>query len=416
MYLPTPYSLTLTWSVQLSNDAINPAGTGIEALPASTPEYAPAAQTVVEDVPTGEAHTVTVESPSTTPLPDNTPYVAPREPEPQDTPATPGASTMPGMPIPAATPAHPPTLPSAPTPVAPVTPVTPVASATPVSPVLPVSPVSPVMPATAVNPIAPSATHAAALPAFAPSPSASPEKRLYDLLLEEFSRDPRFELHTNVRALMQDVQDIKALAQHANAPAAAANDLAAIRETVEKIWTHAQETGNREQGTEEKTEDRRQKTEEANPQSAIEYRQSAIPPTPELISETRALVRSVNEEVNATRNSVIQLTNQGRMMLDVATRCLREMDKTAQKYEQQGETGALLDELRSLRDMLADGFENARLEPIAPTAGEPFRYSDHRADNGFASSGKIKRTIFPGFRWTQPNPPVVLLPAIVETE
>ena len=114
----------------------------------------------------------------------------------------------------------------------------------------------------------------------------------------------------------------------------------------------------------------------------------------ELIGETRALVRSVNEEVNAVRNNTIQLTNQIRMVMDVATRCLREMDKTAVKYAQDGEKSALLDELHSLRDMLADGFENARLEPIAPEPGETFRYNEHRAENGFAASGKIKRTLY----------------------
>ena len=66
--------------------------------------------------------------------------------------------------------------------------------------------------------------------------------------------------------------------------------------------------------------------------------------------------------------------------------------------------------------MLADGFENARMEPIAPEPGETFRYNEHRAENGFTAGGKIKRVVFPGFRWTQPTPPVVLLPAIVETE
>lgn len=376
----------------MSNDTINPAGAGTETLSASTPEYAPVVQTVVENVPEGETHTAAVEAPPATPLPDNSPYLAPREPEPQETPETPNMPTTPN--VPASLPNVPLSTPDAPIPPAPPAhpPTNAPGHATNAS-TPPVSYASSATPPTAFN-SAPAETAA--------TPAVSPEKRVYDLLLEEFSRDPRFELHTNVRALLQEVQAIKAMPQHANVSAAVSNDLTAIRETVTKIWTHLE-------------------GESVGAQfiapSAVNTPNTQL--STELIAETRALVRSVNEEVNATRNSVIQLTNQGRMMLDVTTRCLREMDKTAQKYEQQeqqGETNPLLDELRSLRDMLADGFENARLEPIAPEPGETFRYSDHRADNGSASSGKIKRTVFPGFRWTQPNPPVVLLPAVVETE
>ena len=391
----------------MSNDTIHPAGAGTETLPASTPEYAPVTQTVVEDAREGETHTANVETPPAVSLPDNSPYLAPREPEPQETPETPN------MPITPNVPASPPDAPLA-TPDAPIPPAPPAHPPTNAPEHAPLTSTPPVSYANSATP--PIASNYAPAGTAAP-PAASPEKRVYDLLLEEFSRDPRFELHTNVRALLDEVQAIKAMPQTANASAAVTDDLAAIRETVEKIWTHLEG----EKGTEE--EKRRKGEEETqstihNSQSTIENRQSAIV-TPELIAETRALVRSVNEEVNATRNSVIQLTNQGRMMLDVTTRCLREMDKTARKYaqqEQSGETNPLLDELRSLRDMLADGFENARLEPIAPEPGETFRYSDHRADNGSTSSGKIKRTVFPGFRWTQPNPPVVLMPAVVETE
>ena len=373
----------------MSNDTLNPAGAGAETLPSSTPEYAPATQTVVENVPEGETHTTIVETPPTVHLPDNSPYLAPREPEPQQAPETPDMPTAPN--VPASMPDVPLTAPDAPVPPAqPAHPPTNAPEQATNTSLPPVTPDSPHTPPTAFA-SAPAETAAA--------PAASPEKRVYDLLLEEFSRDPRFELHTNVRALLQEVQAMKAMPQHADVSTSVTNDLAAIRTTVEKIWTHL----------------------EGESVGAQFIAPSAVntpnpQPSAELIAETRALVRSVNEEVNATRNSVIQLTNQGRMMLDVTTRCLREMDKTAQKYEQQGETNPLLDELRSLRDMLADGFENARLEPIAPTPGETFRYSDHRADSGSASSGKIKRTVFPGFRWTQPNPPVVLLPAIVETE
>ena len=349
----------------MSNDAINPAGAGTEALPASTPEYAPVTQVVVEDVPAGETHTAAVETPPTPPLPDSSPYLAPREPEPQETPTLP------------------------------VTPTITETSDAPTPPVTPPVPVPPVAPAHLPTTSAVST----------PVADASPEKRIYDLLFEEFSRDPRFELHTNIRALMQEVQAIKAMTPQAARTAATEEDITRIRETVEKIWTRLEEES---VGAQFITPSA------INAPSAVSTPNSQ--PSTELIAETRALVRSVNEEINATRNSVIQLTNQGRMMLDVATRCLREMDKTALHYEKQGETNPLLDELRSLRDMLADGFENARLEPITPEPGETFRYSDHRADNGSASSGKIKRTVFPGFRWTQPNPPVVLMPAIVETE
>ncbi len=248
------------------------------------------------------------------------------------------------------------------------------------------------------------------------SADASLPQQAYDLMVQFVSRDPRFELNNNVRQVLAEVQHLRMAATD---KPVANSDLAVIRDTVQHIWTHLQNegTGNREQGTEDKV------TSGAAPASA---------PTAELINETRTLVRSVNEEVNATRNNTIQMTNQMRIAMDVTTRCLREMDKTARKYEQQiaqqteahtagqsgerGELAALLDELHSLRDMLADGFENARLEPIAPEPGEAFRYNEHRADNGFTAGGKIKRTLFAGFRWTQPTPPVVLLPAIVETE
>ena len=248
-------------------------------------------------------------------------------------------------------------------------------------------------------------------------------QQAYDLMVQFVSRDPRFELNNNARQILAEVQHLRAAVPDAQGNS---TDLAAIRETVQHIWTHLQSEGSgvRGQGAEEK--------------GALSTNEGATPgangsaPTAELINETRTLVRSVNEEVNAVRNNTIQLTNQMRIAMDVTTRCLREMDKTTRKYEQQaeqqteplasghaapvGETAALLDELRSLRDMLADGFENARLEPIAPEPGEPFRYNEHRAENGFAASGKIKRTLYAGFRWTQPTPPVVLLPAIVETE
>jgi uncharacterized coiled-coil DUF342 family protein len=226
--------------------------------------------------------------------------------------------------------------------------------------------------------------------------SDSLSQQAYDIMVQLVSRDPRFEVNNNIRQVLQEVQQLRVAGVPA-AQGAGSADLAAIRETVEHIWTHLQE-----------------ETEGAKRQA--EENRSEPSPTVELIGETRALVRSVNEEVNAVRNNTIQLTNQIRMVMDVATRCLREMDKTAVKYEQNGEKSALLDELRSLRDMLADGFENARLEPIAPEPGETFRYNEHRAENGFAASGKIKRTLYPGFRWTQPTPPVILLPAIVETE
>ena len=386
----------------MSNDTIHPAGAGTENLPASTPEYAPVTQAVVEDVAAGETHTANVEAPPAAPLPDNSPYLAPREPEPQETPETPNMPTTPN--VPASPPDTPLSTPDAPIPPAPPAhpPTNATEHATNASIPL-VSYASSATPPTVSN-SAPAGTAA--------SPATSPEKRVYDLLLEEFSRDPRFELHMNVRALLEEVQAIKAMPQTANVSAAVSEDLTAIRETVTKIWTHL--------------EGESVGAQFIAPSAIIAPAAANVSPTPntqhstpELIAETRALVRSVNEEVNATRNSVIQLTNQGRMMLDVTTRCLREMDKTARKYEQQEQSGAtnpLLDELRSLRDMLADGFENARLEPIAPEPGETFRYSDHRADNGSTSSGKIKRTVFPGFRWTQPNPPVVLMPAIVETE
>lgn len=247
---------------------------------------------------------------------------------------------------------------------------------------------------------------------------ASLPQQAYDLMVQFVSRDPRFELNNNVRQVLAEVQHLRMAATD---KPAADSDLVMIRETVQHIWTHLQSegTGNKEQGVEG---------------AAIAAPANA--PTAELINETRTLVRSVNEEVNATRNTTIQMTNQMRIAMDVTTRCLREMDKTARKYEQQierqaeqqteqyavgrdgehGEIIALLDELHSLRDMLADGFENARLEPIAPEPGEAYRYNEHRADNGFTAGGKIKRTLFAGFRWTQPTPPVVLLPAIVETE
>jgi len=239
----------------------------------------------------------------------------------------------------------------------------------------------------------------------AKSEASSPlEKQAYDLMVQVVSRDPRFELNHNVRQVLEEVQLLRA--KTASASADTNNtDLAIISETVQNIWTHLQKEGteNREHGGAE--------TENQTPNAS---------PTQELINETRALVRSVNEEVNASRNNTIQLTNQVRTAMDVATRCLREMDKTAvkyeQKYNQNSEAGPLLDELRSLRDMLADGFENARLEPIEPEPGETFRYNEHRPENGFAASGKIKRTLYPGFRWMQPTPPVVLLPALVETE
>ncbi len=369
----------------MSNEELNSASAQTEILPASTPEYAPVVQMVVENVPEGATHTAAVKTQPAAPLPDSSPYLAPREPEPQETPENPN------MPINPNVPASPPDAPlfTPPAPIPPAPPAHPPTNA----------------PEHAMNASVPLVDYAgSAMPSTASNnaPAVSPEKRVYDLLLEEFSRDPRFELHTNVRALLEEVQAMKAMPQTANASTAVNNDIAVIRETVAKIWTHLEEKSVGAQSIAPSGVDT------PNPQ-----------PSTELIAETRALVRSVNEEVNATRNSVIQLTNQGRMMLDVATRCLREMDKTAQKYEPQEQSGAtnpLLDELRSLRDMLADGFENARLEPIAPEPGETFRYSDHRADNGSASSGKIKRTVFPGFRWTQPNPPVVLMPAIVETE
>ena len=226
--------------------------------------------------------------------------------------------------------------------------------------------------------------------------TAALSQQAYDIMVQLVSRDPRFEVNNNIRQVLQEVQQIRAAGTQ-SPQSADSHDLAAIRETVEHIWTHLQE----------ETEGRRQKAEETRQEPS---------PTVELIGETRALVRSVNEEVNAVRNNTIQLTNQIRMVMDVATRCLREMDKTAVKYAQGGEKSELLDELHSLRDMLADGFENARLEPIAPEPGETFRYNEHRAENGFSASGKIKRTLYPGFRWTQPTPPVILLPAIVETE
>ena len=253
-----------------------------------------------------------------------------------------------------------------------------------------------------------------------PSASADLSQQAYDLMVQFVSRDPRFEVNNNIRQILAEVQHLRAEASNALAPI---TDLAVIRETVQHIWTRLQNegTGNREQGTEESGA---VATALLAAPSFAPAAPSPAAPSLELINETRTLVRSVNEEVNAVRNSAIQLTNQMRIAMDVTTRCLREMDKTARKYEQtlgersgeQGETGALLDELRSLRDMLADGFENARLEPIAPEPGDAFRYNEHRAENGFAASGKIKRTLFAGFRWTQPTPPVVLLPAIVETE
>ncbi len=259
------------------------------------------------------------------------------------------------------------------------------------------------------------------------SADASLPQQAYDLMVQFVSRDPRFELNNNVRQVLAEVQHLRMAATDAPAD----SDLAVIRETVQHIWTHLQKTEGEKRLRGEETDAVVVPTSNTFPANA---------PTAELINETRTLVRSVNEEVNATRNNTIQMTNQMRIAMDVTTRCLREMDKTARKYEQQierqsvqqtqqqteqhaaghseehGEIIALLDELRSLRDMLADGFENARLEPIAPEPGEPFRYNEHRADNGFTAGGKIKRTLFAGFRWTQPTPPVVLLPAIVETE
>ena len=326
----------------MSNDVINAPAAEVEALPASTPEYAPAVQTVVEDVKTGDTTLAPVDAPSGVPLPPNAPELAPAAP-----------LAVPTLRL--------------------------------------------------TRPFR---------QGLRPSYPMSRRKVYCTNLPLKWSAAPRnLTCTTTCGKCWKKCASCAQRPRPHQAQPATTWLLSATPCSKSGHACRIQDSGFRIQA--------RFNVKVTPRQSPIHNhqshnRQSPIPnPTAELITETRALARAVQKEIDVVRNNTIQLQNQMQIVMGATTECLREMDKTARQYEQQeqheqtngtSQTSALLDQLRSLRDMLAVKFENARLEPIAPEPGDTFRLNEHRADNGFASTGKIKRTVFEGFRWTQPNP------------